>query len=404
MAAVIKKVISAYFFMLCLGCILLLADRIISWWDLFDPVSPFIEFWVLVSLAVVLGTLTYGLVRNRPWVIRLHGMVLPVWLVTMTCFTLTGAPYSLHWLSLRAVLYYLLVFAIPFSIQIFLHFCWRKYVPPFQPLSIAQKIGIGAASICAGIVLWAAAGIVIMFGIVPARQEAQPREMCRLETEQYVFISRYYPGYHVTTNPDISVVCVNKNSWFKTERFIWSPNEGPLPDSVEMCWDNSRQLGILLHYSGWQGSEEKGNFRIDTVWIDPETSPDYRRMIEDETEDYDGHRWVNDLNYEGCTDLCTTENDRYKVFIRRYPRAGEHNEGGRTRLLFVDKNSLFEREQVLAESYWGDSAMIDFTNETTVSVTWFKNGPIWQQEGQLGQTAVREYRLEQYNEDRVHHY
>jgi hypothetical protein len=112
-------------------------------------------------------------------------------------------------------------------------------------------------------------------------------------------------------------------------------------------------------------------------------------------EDDLGWQWVARLNYEGCDDIDVVENERYRVIFRRYPQSENGRGGGRTRLLFVDKDSWFESEEILAESHHGDSVAITFVDESTISVDLHRNDRYWRQESRLGDVDQRTYHLDQ---------
>ena len=167
----IRKAVAGYFSFLGLASAVLLAYFAISSAPLVNRGELLSAYGsVLIFLMMVFGSLAYGLLRHRRWVVRLHGAILAIWLTYTLPATVLIVPRLMRQSLGAGLTYLLLVYVLPIGTQAFLLGCRTKALSSGPPLNLLQKTGVAVAVFFSVVVTFYVTIAVLWFSLLVANE------------------------------------------------------------------------------------------------------------------------------------------------------------------------------------------------------------------------------------------
>ncbi len=276
-AALIKNLIAGYFALLGLayvGCFLFLA---------IDSIGKIGSSYALMPVGAgllvfppVFALLAYGLYKSRPWIARLHMLILILWLASISPFTLWVMPGMFHQRDIGLLILIPVIYLIPISIQLFLSLSLKRLTTPPPALMPSQMIGLALGLVLSCVALFFVGGALTLAELIMFDAPG-PRVWDRDENDKYVVVAQYHPSPFVTTVSSASVVCTNKRSWLGSESCVWSSGSGRLPDSLSVHFHGSDSVSVVRYRSAYRHGKWGPPSVLDTVLVDlsnPDSKPD----------------------------------------------------------------------------------------------------------------------------------
>ncbi len=269
--ALTRNLIAGYFALLGLayvGCFVVITIESADNINLMDQLILFGAG--LGFLMMVFGVLSYGLFKSRSWVVRLHMIILGIWLPFTSPVTIGMMPSMWRQRDAGIILFYLFMWIIPIAIQLFLSLKLKRRLKPGPALTVPQKVGVGIAVTFSGVVLFLVAWVVLFVGIV-TWGGSESRELDRIENNRYEIIARHHPGIWVGDGPWVTVAIIDNESWLGGETGLWSSPDYDTPDSVSLNFVGSDSVAIVTYrkqYTGKGWERSRQGIPMDTIRVD----------------------------------------------------------------------------------------------------------------------------------------
>ena len=306
-----------------------------------DAIWFYVE--VLALLLAICTGLGYGLFRSKRWVYTLHTGLMILWIPFISLVSLNFSAELWYRKDIVWMLLVIVAIGLPITIQWFLRRNRDLMLQPPGSIKVWVKLIIVGIVTLPGFIL-----VPIMAIGVDVYEFGSDRrhEVAGVETENYRVTLYHYPDLTICGEEFMKLVSVDKNSFLKGEKRVWSEDSY---GAYKVAFVDTHTVGLFC-----PGFE-------DTILVDLLAAPD----VIDNKKSHP--RWHVELNYEGCTDKVVAENERFLVTWRTYPPLLQKY-GGATRLLLRDKSAWFIRDKILIDAWGNDTVGANFIKPDSLIV------------------------------------
>lgn len=358
----INRILAVLFGAVAIGTMVLLVSILSNSRVLVYKSSAIFFSIMFTGVFIYFSALTIGMAMQRKWSVYLYNLFFIVMSPPLLLISLYSLKPLWHTKDLVALFVVLLVIGVFVFIKFYLRNNKELFIASSEKIDKSIKTGLIVIGALIGmpILSFTIFTGIMVFGDIFSSERTLVN---KIENNKYIVEAFHYPGKGVFSDDFLNVVSIDKDSWLKGEKRVWSKDYA---NNISLAFTNDSTLMIAY------------NSERDTLIVDLEHIPD----ILDKPEDYPKYHY--ELNYEGCVDKTIAENENYKIIFRKYPsKPGKY--AGAVRILAVDKDSWFKTERSLIKGWENDTASVKFLHDNTLSLDLYKVDSYNRQTGTYGQ-------------------